>query len=207
VPAEVLHEIFELVLGIDVASEPLEGHVLGRCEFGARRVLVNQRLAEICLPNTRLSGLENSTLAHELGHVRLGHEQELHAERDVLSGTLFEVAPARIVCMRNWEQRRMSEAEKNRERHADLYASLFLVPQAQLLSLEEARRIELCWRQGKEMSSRQLWALVFKLAEVFEVTGALMARRLVDLGWLLRREKSLAINLQEWLPLPELQEA
>lgn len=207
VPAAVLVDVFEVLLKMRVAEEPLEGHQLGRCEFVSGKVLVNQRMREITLPNTKVEGVVNSTLAHELGHVRLGHERELRQERDLLTQSLFEVSTPRIVCFRNWERRRMSPEERIREAHANLYASVFLVPQRQLMSLEEARLIETCWREGREMSSRGLWELVLRLAEVFQVTGALMARRLCDLGWLVQRERSLAINEQAWLPLPELQEA
>jgi len=112
---------------------------------------------------------------------------------------MFETARAHahVVC----GGRSNDALHQAREKQADYYAATFLVPQVQLLRLQHALDIEGSWRFGVRLSSRDLWAMVLQLSDHFLVTGALMARRLEDLGWIVRKGPNLSIHPQGWLPL------
>lgn len=197
-PAFILDELLEDMLGMTVVPRVLETHVLGHCDFDDRQVCYNTRMRQFSLPNTKIEGLVHSTLGHELGHLRLGHEAELRADHDPMTPSMFGTAApsVHLVCGRS-----VLPAHARREQNADYYAAVFLVPERQLIRLERGAIIEEARRSGRRMASRDLWPMVLELADHFGVTGALMARRMEDLGWLIKKGPNLSIHPQAWLPL------
>ncbi len=187
VPARMLDDVLT-DLGYRIVLMPLHDHILGRCDFERRRILVNTRIPEITLKNTKVEGVVNFTKAHELGHVRFpDHERQVREEAgDSCTPSLFGEPPgerAVIVCNREGQGPRPL-----REYEADYYASQFLVPSEQLLRCDAARRLETAWREQQTMPQGRLWAEVLSLADYFQVTGALMVRRLVEHGWIVRHQ-------------------
>jgi hypothetical protein len=182
IAADALDEVIEEVLGVGLVTRPLPGRLLGLCHYDRGCIYINSRLSEIALPNTDLVGLTHSTKAHELAHLRLPHhEAEIRAER-------------RHAQPPDADQ---GAAEARREAEADAYAGVFLVPSwalwgmpavADMLAAQEARH---------PLASEVLWAWVLGLAQHFQVTGSLMATRLVHLGLLEKEDRALHLA-----PLP-----
>jgi hypothetical protein len=188
VPADILGDICD-VLDVTCTERWLPRYVLGCCHFERRVVYINSRLQEISLPRTNIRGLRNSTLAHELAHLRFPE----HRDSD-MTLPLFEIPALPAVCPRNWERGGgLSRTQRARERQADVYASLLLVPGALLAAHPTAVRVAGAAAERAAIASEDLWLWTLQLADHFHVTGALMARRLVEMGWLLRRERHLAV--------------
>ncbi len=106
----------------------------------------------------------SSTLAHELGHIRL-HEAELRT----------------VVCSDDdfWRSRR-----SKREREANTYASHFLVCRTKLEQSPLVRDLLESRSTGQEMSSSEIWTVVYRLARAFAVSPTMMMRCLFELGWI-----------------------
>lgn len=212
VPAEVLEEILEDVLGMCIIPRAMPDSYIGHFSFDRRVISISTRLAEVSLPNTNVLGLRHSTLAHELGHLRLEHEAVLrhHQEKDTMTLPLFgDVAePGGIECRRDWKKKgELSPLERRLEREANIYASIFLVPENQLVRRVHGSAIRRWWQAREAIESDLLWQNVYPLAESFGVTPDLMSWRLVDLGWLARQGKKLCIAHQQALPLAEAEGA
>ncbi len=180
IPADGLEAVIEEVLDIGIAERELPGRLLGiyRYEYGC--MYINARMAQIALPNTDLVGLRNSTLAHELGHLRIQHhEPVIRAHRRLaLHGPL----PAEAEAVRQtleWE--------------ADFYAGVFLAPTADLWQTPEVETLLGRQAQGETMASDALWQVAVQLAARFRVTPSLMATRLSHLGLVEKHERELSI--------------
>ena len=157
------------VCGFHVVDAPLSLGQLARCDFSARTIIWNSRTVDFANPKTNLKLLKQSTLAHELGHLRL-HWDELK------SG----------LSLNYWgDTRQFSDSRSfQREREADLYASVFLVPIDELLLQRPVKNLLKNRQDKREMRSSTLWSMVYRLAKGFSVSPTLMKRTLVDLGWL-----------------------
>lgn len=184
-PSEVIDDIITEVLDFDLVEMALPRGQLAVCDFDERTVFLSTRMAEAVRPNTDLVALANSTKAHELGHIRL-HEREFFEGADRISGTLFPELEntRRLVTYRDEERPRLSAAERRREREADFYAAIFLVPETLLEERSEVRNIRRALERQGTLSSSYLWRLTYNLARWFLVSPTLMKNHLVALGLL-----------------------
>jgi hypothetical protein len=200
-PAAVLDDILTEVLEYELVEAELPRGQMALCDFDRRRVTVTTRLADCVRPNTDLVALANSTKAHELGHIRL-HEADL-ARTDRTTPDLFGEAPVRVLVTFRDELRkgRLSRQELRREWEADLYASVFLVPERLLEEQKGMLRLRRAVERQEELTSRYLWRLTYELARTFGVSGTLMKNRLVDLGVLGYCDGELRVTRQAVLGL------
>ncbi len=202
-PASVLDDVIVEMLGYELLESPLPSGQMALLEFDERRITVNSRMHEFVHPRTDMVGLINSTKAHELGHLRL-HEQEMNMELDRYSGYLPFPEPGflpeirQLITYRD-EAKELTPDEARREREANTYAALFLVPEAVLFTLPPARRIRRAVNEGREFSVKYLWTLIYKLANWFGVSPSLMKHRLKSLGMI--EESSAGITLSSQLEL------
>lgn len=106
----------------------------------------------------------SSTLAHELGHIRL-HESELR--KDVCSDD------------DSWHSR-----SRYREREANTYASHFLVCRTELEQSPLVQELLESRSARQELSSSRIWTIIYRLAEAFAVSPTMMMRCLLELDWI-----------------------
>ena len=71
-----------------------------------------------------------------------------------------------------------------KEKEADLYGAVFLVPKWQLLQERAGISIFSRHKDGGSMSSSALWKRIYTLARSFLVSPSMMRRCLLELGWL-----------------------
>lgn len=57
VPAEILDDILEDMLGMRVVPKVLGANVLGQCDFDLREIWFNTRMRQFSYPNTKIEGL------------------------------------------------------------------------------------------------------------------------------------------------------
>lgn len=169
VPADWLEDVISEIVDYDLVQRALAEGLMAECDLDRREIALTTRLAACVRPNTDLVGLRNSTLAHELGHIRL-HEDELRA-----------------VGCRNLPLE--DPGYHRREDEANLYAATFLVPERMLWARPEMVRLLSLHASGQTLPSEELWELVLELSRAFRVTGSLIRRLLVsDVGLLLLEE-------------------
>lgn len=167
----------ELLGALDykVAFCPMEAEQLGLCDLANRHVFVNSRAGDKKIDKHYRS----STLAHELGHIRL-HEKEIQE----------------IVC----HDDDLSRSRRyRREREADAYASIFLVCPSELEQHPLAQNIQEARSAGQNIPSSVIWSSIYRLAQAFAVSPTMMMRRLLDLDWIEKtpsRSKARKTNLQ-----------
>ena len=169
-PHELLKSAIRSACGFRVAPRRLLPGQLAVCDFQSKIVYYNSEMRSLVGEQVSLEGLLNSTLGHELGHIRL-HSEEMRERSPENYHLWSRVAP-------------LEGRSLQRELEADLYASVFLVPERLLMRESEAQRIYTWHREGESVSSSTLWTLVTSLAECFRVTPALMMKRLCGLGWI-----------------------
>ncbi len=169
-PADVLRAIISDVCGFRIAPRPLVAGQLALCDFQQKIVYLNSDIKRFVHHKTTIETLNNSTLAHELGHIQL-HADEMADRTTVTYYTMSGMT-------------QIDHRDLYREREADLYASIFLVPKLQLLQNRQGYRLREAYKNGREMSSSTIWKLVYNLARSFQVSPTLMRRRLLELGWL-----------------------
>lgn len=197
VPAEYLEIIAEEVLGYRLVTKPLSDKLLGHTLFEQRLIEINSRLEALTREGTDLRGLRNSTLAHEVGHIRLGHEGEMRRDIDTMTLSLFPEAPTPIViqCYRkSYEPREMGWRHRQRERHANQWAACFLLPGEMLRQHEIVQ--ELCEARDahRDYSKKMLWNRIYRLAEHFQVSGSFVKTRLSELGYMTEEGGELALS-------------
>jgi Zn-dependent peptidase ImmA (M78 family) len=176
-PADVLEDVVEEVLGLSLVTRPLLGPVLGVFRYERNCITLNSLMAQLVRPNTYIEGLMNSTLAHELAHLRLPHH----------------VAQVWEAKQRNapWD----AATEAQREEEANHYAGIFLVPTEDLFV--EPLVLQLQASEPTAWTSDDLWQVVLTLARIFRVTGSLMARRLSHLGVVEQTDRILRLAPQD----------
>lgn len=182
-PAEYLADAIDLS-GYSLVERELPENVMAMCDFEIRQIAVTTRLREMVHRNTNLAALKVFTIAHELGHVRLDHGEQVRLERSDMTLPLLEedLPPLVMRTYREEVQRRMPWAEIVREREADLYALEFLVPFDLLEARPECRFIRRAWEQGLEVRSGDLWSRTYALADWFRVSVTVMKKRLTEAG-------------------------
>lgn len=171
-PAELVELVILDCCNFHVVDRPLAHKQLARVNFGLRRVTIQSRMKSFVHQNTNLVALRRSTLAHELGHIRL-HNDEIHEQ-------VFD----------SYYPDQFSNRVYQKEREADLYAAIFLVPKAQLLKSGPMKRFIRARLDGRQLSNSTIWSTIYPLARHFKVSPTLMRRCLVDLGWLKRTPRA-----------------
>jgi hypothetical protein len=198
-PARVLDEILVDILGYRLTEKQLPPGQLAVINFDLRRITTTLQVVGV-RPNTNLKALLTATKAHELGHVRLRHEEELRQEticwtRDVLGAEIYPFGEPGV---------EVSWAHQRREREADLYAGVFLVPERQLEEQQVMRRLRRAQEQGRELAVKTLWDYTYELAAAFEVSPAMMRRHLVELGVVEYLPEAEALRLRPCQAAPPL---
>lgn len=168
-PSEKVEIVLTDICGFHVVDEPLCFGQMALCDFSNRVVIVNSEMDRFVPDKERRDMLRPSTLAHELGHIRL------HAD---------EIAEGYTVHFYGESGRFTDSRSFQKEREADLYAGLFLVPLEELLTQRSIQSLLRNKMKKKQMRSGSLWNLVYKYAEMFKVSPSLMKRWLVDMGWI-----------------------
>lgn len=165
-----LEEMLELC-GVQVRDCPLPPKQLGLCDLRENFVFINSEMKSFVHHRTNLKALRASTLAHELGHVRL-HQDEDDSQ----------------VFVNNYQDKNTFQHPRafQREREADLYAALFLVPLPQLKEHRVAKRFRRYREQKRQISSYTLLNGIGELSRHFRVTRSLIQRYFIELGWIQR---------------------
>jgi IrrE N-terminal-like domain len=172
-PSQQVEAVLIDICGFDVVDEPLKLNQLALCDFEGRRVTVNSEMGKFVHHKTDLTLLRLSTLAHELGHIRL------HGDEVTQGCSIHYVGdPGRFSDSRAYQK----------EREADLYAGIFLVPIEKMLQERRVQNLLRNLQNGRQMSSTTLWQLIYATASRFKVSPSLMKRCLLDFGWLQERK-------------------
>jgi Zn-dependent peptidase ImmA (M78 family) len=177
-PAELVADIIFDVCDWGIATDHLNPRQYAYCDFSSKRIFLNSKLSatarklkveEMCLRRT--------TLAHELGHIRL-HPSEME-NRDFRS----YLGPGM-----GYDDSRSDQ----RENEAELYAAVFLAPKAMLEETEEVivLRDAIGLNDCKEIESlnSRLSSINEELATRFKVTPNLMSRSLEAYELVIRRQ-------------------
>lgn len=180
--AEKVQDIILDVCGFHVVDQPLSLGQLALCDFGTKTVFVNSTMDRFVGEKVSLKCLRFSTLAHELGHIRL-HAEEIKAGRFVT----YEEAGRRHTDARMYQK----------EKEADFYAAVFLVPKERLLEHKACRSLLEYRLSRRKMASGALWKQIYQIASHFQVTPTLLKNRLVDLGWITARKERGPSQLQK----------
>ena len=157
-------------LGIRVRDCPLAPGQLGLCDPTLGVIFINSEMGFVH-HKTDLEALRASTMAHEFGHLRL-HEQEDQVNvywSSYHNATQFH-----------------HPRSYQREREADLYAALFLVPLSELKAHRVVQNLLEHRRERRTLSPLTLWKSVYRLARDFRVSPTLMKRCLFELRWIER---------------------
>ena len=121
-----------------------------------------------------------STLAHELGHLRL------HAGEDVGNVLVNHYGNTRLCHPRAFQ----------REMEADLYAGCFMMPRESLEREKCVSELLKARELRTPMANSRIWNVVYEVANVYGVTPTLAKRRFLDLGWVRQtREKTAILRL------------
>jgi hypothetical protein len=198
-PARVLDEILVEILGYKLTEKQLPPGQVAVINFDLRCITTTLHIVGV-RPNTNVKALLTATKAHELGHVRLGHEEELRRET---------VCWARDVLGQDAKFRLLGEPEgeaswgyQRREMEADLYAGVFLVPQDELEERQVMKRLRRAQEQGRQLAVKTLWDYTYELAASFEVSPAMMRRHLVELGVVEYFPEAQELRLRHLFPGP-----
>lgn len=154
--------------GVLVDDRALPLGQLGLCDMNNGWIFLSTAMRKHADSEKAAKALRVSTLAHELGHLRL------HLEEDVPNVLVSYFGENRLSHPRAYQ----------REMEADLYAGAFLLPVESLVGqkatahLWEHREIRLA------MKSPFIWKQIYEAAGQFGVTPTLMKKRLIDLGWM-----------------------
>ncbi len=166
-PSEAVEDAI-FFCGFGVVDEPLPRYQLARCDMGQRLVVVNSQMNRFVHKWTNLEILRQVTLAHELGHVILHHDEiSDRVYRSYVDNHRFE-----------------DSRPHQKENEADLFGRLFLVPADDLLHQNEAQRIQMAFDERRDLSPGEVTALIKRLASRFKVNPTTIKARLADFGWL-----------------------
>lgn len=164
-PALKVEDVLLDICKFHVIDIPLPLGQIALCDFSTSTVIFN---SELKLEDGDIQHLRHGTLAHELGHIRL-HQEEISEEFQAGYSEFLGI----VVDPRSYQK----------EREADLYASLFLMPLSRLLKEPEVQKMLRNLKDRKAMGSGVLWKLVYRLAAKFQVSPAFVKRSLRDFGW------------------------
>lgn len=171
-PADLVESVITDVCFYFIDERPLPKGQLALCDASAKKVLWNSSAVDFLNPRkVNFTSLRSSTMAHELGHVRL-HQDEL-----VQQAYISFQDEGRFLDARAFQK----------EREADLYASVFLVPQEMLKLEPPFRFLERAREENRPLRSSQIWYRVYQLCERFGVTPTLMSRSLESYGLIVKK--------------------
>lgn len=170
-PAALWLEQFLDLLEIGVRDCVLAPGQLGLCDLSLKIIFINSRMADFVHHKTDQAALRASTLAHELGHIRLHLGEE---EKNTF-----------VSSYRRSSQFHHPRAYQ-REREADLYAALFLVPLKELQEHRVSQNFLEHREERRHLSAVTIWKGIYRLARDFHVSPTLMKRCLFELGWIER---------------------
>jgi len=174
-PSENVEAVLTDVCGFHVVDEPLARGQLALCDFSSRTVIVNSELEANFKDDSGFELLRRSTLAHELGHIRL------HTEEIEEGCTLhYYGSSGRFIDSRSFQK----------EREADFYAGIFLVPVEALLQEKSVQTLLKNKQERVFMKSSVLWKMVYRLAHLFQVSPSFMKQCFLALGWLEQGSRS-----------------
>lgn len=166
--AEKVEDVILDVCGFHVVDQPLGLGQLAFCDFMTKTVIVNSETESFVNDGVCLERLRWSTLAHELGHIRL------HAEEILEEGSICYYGEGReFVDTRSYQK----------EREADFYAAVFLVSKEGLLAHPSAQEILEYRLSRRKMASGAIWKHVYRISSSFLVTPTLLKNCLVEFGW------------------------
>lgn len=152
--------------GVYVDERPLAPGQLGLCYMEHGCIFLSDDMTAESAKS--LKALRVSTLAHELGHLRL------HRTDDVPNVLVSYFGDNRICHPRAFQ----------REMEADLYAGVFLLPEETLLQQKSIRNVWEHREIRQSMRSPFVWKAIYEGAVELGVTPTLMKKRLIDLGWI-----------------------
>lgn len=166
-PSAWVENLLEDVCLFRVFDRPLPDSQLAMCDFQNRIVMINSEMDRFVEQDLILN-LRRSTLAHELGHIRLHHDEV--TERTFISslGGLKSDDPRSF----------------QKELEANLYAAMFLLPERRLRRIPAAKRLLNARRMGRDMRSSTIWKTIYQVAHSFKVSVSMVKRRLQDLKWI-----------------------
>lgn len=167
-PSEKVESVLTDICGFHVVDEPLVTGQFAVCDFSSRTVFVNSEMERMAHHKTNVDLLRLSTLAHELGHIRLHWDEMAGGCSLHYLGDTGQFADSRSF---------------QKEREADLYAGLFLIPLKELLEQRGIQKLLRNKIEKKQMGVGTLWNLVYRSASHFKVSPALTKRYFLDLGW------------------------
>lgn len=173
-PAAFWLEEFLDLQRIRVLDLPLASGQLGLCDLSSQTIYINSNMHKFVHHKTDLVALRASTLAHEYGHLRL------HALEDQEN-----------VFVRSYRDSPHFHHPRSyqREREADLYGALFLVPLEALEKHKVVKNFLEHRAEKRHLSTVTIWKGIYRLARDFQVSPTLMKRCLFELGWLERSNK------------------
>ena len=156
-----------------VQDMPLALGQLGLCNMRLGWIFLSDSMRNYAESHRELKALRVSTLAHELGHLRM------HRDEDTPNMLVSYFGDKRICHPRAFQ----------REMEADLYAGAFLIPEEALRQSKAGAHI---WEHRDiqlPMRNAFLWKALYEAAAEFGVTPTLMKKRLIDLGWIEQTER------------------
>lgn len=174
IPSEKVEDVLVEVCRFHVVDRPLPKSQLALCDFSNEIVMVNSEMDKLPV-SVNYELLRRSTLAHELGHVRLHADEMREGFTTTFYSTFNSVADSRAF---------------QREREADLYAGLFLVPIEQLLQDRGIQRLLKLRTARKSMGNHTIRNLIKRLARKYQVSQAFLRRYLFELRWLRKGEQT-----------------
>lgn len=153
--------------GVVVMDQPLAPGQLGLCDLERGWIFFNSEMRWTKKRGRELASLRTSTLAHELGHLRL------HRDEDETNTFVSFLGESRLHHSRSFQ----------REMEADLYAGAFLCPVSLLVEHKAVKTVLKYGKSHRFLKSATLWRNIYSAAVSFGVTPTLMKKRWVDLGW------------------------
>lgn len=164
-PAAWVEDLLPRLCAFRVHELPLPHGQLGLCDISNQLVIINSKMEEFVHHKTDLVALRRSTLAHELGHIRL-HSDELVDQF--------------VSHHKPYQDTRYSQ----KEMEADLYAAIFLAPVEWIVKHQKAQGLLQARQERRTWSSSTIWRTVYAVANFLKVSPSLMLRRFEELRWI-----------------------
>lgn len=169
-PAELVADIIFDVCHWTIVERRLHFDQQAYSDFGNRKIRMSSRLDLMAADEEQKPlAFRRCALTHELGHIRLHGPEICSMEFRSYLGP---------------DQGYDDPRHPQKEREAEAYAAIFLVPLGPLRRTEQALRLESAIRERPTMEATEIWSLIRPLADAFGVTVAMMARSLACHGYL-----------------------
>jgi Zn-dependent peptidase ImmA (M78 family) len=166
--ASLVADALEIRLCWDKIPPDNEGIIAAKIEPIKRLITINELFTEL----EKNKGLQQSTIAHEIGH------WVLHVNQDEADGIVKQLelplickATEQLFLCRNANLQTQTKSNWKIEWQAQYFASCLLMPR---YILEEKRR-------GRNLTN---WSHLYPIADELGVTISNLSNRLQDLGWI-----------------------